>query len=156
MFSQQFPSSRGGPARFAQPVILWLLIAFAAVELAHIIALQIATYHPMPWADEWDTLVLFSRAEQAPGSGISFLFFPHNEHRIAIPRLITLFDLIVARGTGTINLAMVLIVPALTVAIFWFALRSRVARPALLTVCIACLLFSGGQMSNFVWGFQTQ
>jgi len=140
----------------ARSVLFWLVTALMAAELAHIIALQIATFHPMPWADEWDTLVLFRRAEEARGSGLGFLFFPHNEHRIAIPRLITLFDLIVARGTGAINLATLLIVPALTIAVCWFALRRRVERPALLTACLACLLFSGGQMSNFVWGFQTQ
>src|SRR5206468_2780339 len=81
---------------------------------------------------------------------------PHNEHRIAIPRLITLLDLIVARGTGVMNLATILIVPALTTVVFWLALRGRLNRPMLLTACVACLLFSGGQMSNFVWAFQTQ
>jgi len=151
-FSERFVSSR---ARARQSAVLCLIAAVVAIELAHIIALQASTFHTIPWADEWDTFFLASRAEKSPGTGLEFLLFPHNEHRIAIPRLIMLLDLITARGTGVINLAMLIMLPALSTLAFWFALRRRVEWPLLLTACLACLLFSGGQMSNFVWGFQT-
>src|SRR4051812_36998239 len=152
-FSQHYHSARLHAVR---SVLLIAVVVVVAVQLVHIVHLQIATFHPMPWADEWDTLFLFDLAEKAPGTGLGFLFFPHNEHRIAIPRLITLIDLIMARGTGVINLATILIVPALTTSVFWLVLRRRVRMPVLLTGCLAGLLFSGGQMSTFVWAFQTQ
>src|ERR1043165_9631720 len=118
-FSQHQFSGRVGAVR---AVVLVTIAMVVAVELAHIIHLQIAAFHPMPWADDWGTLFLFALAEKAPGTGLGFLFFPHNEHRIAIPRLITLVDLITARGTGVINLTTIFVVPALTTAVFWLAL----------------------------------
>jgi hypothetical protein len=152
-FSQSYISSR---VRMVRLIVLCLVVAVFGVQLAHIVYLQIATFHPMPWADDWDTLFLFALAERAPGTGFGFLFFPHNEHRIAIPRLITLVDLLTARGTGVINLATILIVPALTTVAFWCVLRRRVDMSVLLAGSLACLLFSGGQMSTFLWAFQTQ
>src|SRR5947199_2424598 len=146
-FSHDYISPRGRGVRSIVPFVVAVVVA---IELAHIVHLQIAAFHPMPWADEWDTLFLFDLAEKAPGTGLGFLFFPHNEHRIAIPRLITLIDLIMAPGTGVINLATILIVPALTTSVFWLVLRPRVGMPVLLTGCLAGLLFSGGQMSTFV------
>src|ERR1043165_5108372 len=122
-FSQSYISSR---VRMVRLIVLCLVVAVFGVQLAHIVYLQIATFHPMPWADDWGTLFLFALAEKAPGTGLGFLFFPHNEHRIAIPRLITLVDLIAARGTGVINLTTIFVVPALTTAVFWLALRRRV------------------------------
>src|SRR5437868_2902986 len=81
-----------------QFVFLCFIATVAATELAHIVTLQVGTYHPLPWTDEWDTLALFDYIEKSPGTGLGFFLAPHNEHRIPIPRLITLLDLVAARG----------------------------------------------------------
>jgi hypothetical protein len=139
-----------------QRILTFIVGAVAVFDVGRVISRQVATFHPVPWADEWDSLFIFDLAERSPGTGIGLLFFPHNEHRIAIPRLFTLLDLFFAHGSGASTLATIIIAAAATAAVLWWFLRDRVARPTLLTCAIVCLLFSAGQMSNFLWGFQTQ
>ena len=66
-FSQHYVAAR---VHAVHTIVLFAVAVVVAVELAHIIHLQVATFHPMPWADDWDTLFLFALAEKAPGTGL--------------------------------------------------------------------------------------
>jgi len=138
-----------------------LLGAGIAFELAHIIYLQVATFHPLPYLDEWRTMILFSRAEQEP-SAWSLLLVPHAEHRPLLPRLVFLLDTKLAQGTGAFSLAIIDALLLGLAAVWAFLLTgngnrndgTQLAAPYPLALCIAVLLFSGHQMSNFVRAFQ--
>jgi hypothetical protein len=138
-----------------------LLVGVIAVEFAHIVYLQTATFHPLPHLDEWRTLILFSRIEQN-ADGWSLLFVPHAEHRPFLPRLIFLLDAKFAHGTGAFSLAVIDCLLLGLAAIWGFLLigrtgpnhKTQLAAPYLLVLCIVALLFSGHQMSNFVRAFQ--
>lgn len=138
-----------------------LLAAEVFVALARIVYLQIITFHPLPHLDEWRTMILFSRMEREPDSW-SLLLVPHAEHRPLLPRLIFLLDAKLAHGTGALSLVAIDCLLLGLVAI-WACLltangrqndRMQLAIPYLLALCIASLLFSGQQMSNFLRGFQ--
>jgi hypothetical protein len=132
-----------------------VLFASLGFELVSLLSLQLRSFNPMPWFDDWDTVLLWSRVTAA-GDVITALLTPHNEHRIALPRLLTLVDFAVAHGSGAFNLAVIVIAQALIGVVFYLASR-QVLRHAMLFMLLAlCLLFSGHQMSNFLWSFQTQ
>jgi hypothetical protein len=57
-----------------------VLVVLIAVEFAHIVYPQVASFHPLPHLDEWRTLILFSRIEQNADAW-SLLLVPHAEHR---------------------------------------------------------------------------
>ena len=150
------------------PTISHLFIFFSALlgaeivfEAAHIAYLQIITFHPLPHLDEWRTLILFSRVEQNSDAW-SLLFVPHAEHRPLLPRLVFLLDAKLAHGTGAFSLAAIDCLLLGLAAIWSFLLIGHAGRnggvqlaaPYALVLCIAALLFSGHQMSNFVRGFQ--
>ncbi len=161
-------AARPAPATIAPTVahlfILFsaLLVAGIALELGHIFYLQIITFHPLPYLDEWRTMILFSRVEQDLGSW-SLLLVPHAEHRPFLPRLVFLLDTKLAHGTGALSLAAIDCLLLGLVSIWSILLignagrneRVQLAAPYVLALCIASLLFSGHQMSNFVRGFQT-
>jgi hypothetical protein len=156
------------PARATiAPTISHLLLFFSALlsaeilfELAHIVYLQVITFHPLPHLDEWRTLILFSRMEQNSDAW-SLLFVPHAEHRPVLPRLIFLLDTKLAHGTGALSLVAIDCLVLGSAAVWSFLLirpasrnEGRPAAPYVLVLCIAVLLFSGHQMSNFIRGFQ--
>jgi len=135
-----------------------ILLAEIAFEAAHIVYLQVATFHPLPFFDEWRTLILFSRVEQNADAW-SLLFVPHAEHRPFLPRLIFLLDTKLAHGTGAFSLAAIDCMALGLVTIWSFLLvghasRKQLAAPYVLILCIAALLFSGHHMSNFLRAFQ--
>ncbi len=53
-----------------------LLAAEIVFEFVHIVRIQFVSFHPLPHLDEWRTLILFSRLEQAADAW-SLLFVPH-------------------------------------------------------------------------------
>jgi len=138
-----------------------LLAAEVLLALARIFYLQVITLHPLPHLDEWRTMILFSRVEQDSGSW-SLLLVPHAEHRPLLPRLIFLLDAKLAHGTGALSLAVIDGLLLGLAAIWAFLLMAKPARNErvqlatayLLALCIASLLLSGQQTSNFLRGFQ--
>jgi hypothetical protein len=145
---------------FLLSILLGVTIAF---EAAHIVYLQFITFHPLPWNDEWDTLALFSSVEETSG-GWHLLLSPHNEHRLALPRIIALLDIKLADGTGALTLLTIDCLLLATVAVWGLLVTGKwdkkqptnLAAPYVLTLCIACILLSGHQMSNLLWSFQIQ
>jgi len=138
-----------------------LLVAAVVAEGAHIAYLQFVTFHPLPWNDEWYTLALFSQMEETSGSW-RLLFTPHNEHRLALPRIASLLDVKLAGGTGAFTLLALDCLVLTTIALWGLLISGKwgnnrqpnLTAPHVLTLCIAGILLSGHQMSNFLWPFQ--
>lgn len=86
------------------------------------------------------------------------LWSQHNEHRIAVGRLLYLSDLFLFGGRNVSLLIEIAIVQVCHFALFlWIARKfGGVRGPALLTLCgfLAYCFFSPLQMQNFDWGFQ--
>lgn len=135
-----------------------LLVALAAIALC--LRQIIITYHPLPWQDEWDTVALIQKLLASPRDTLPILFAQHNEHRIMIPRLIYLADFFAGRGKMIITLAASVILQLCLLTAFARYMHKQLALPThatiLLSALCACLLFSGQQMTNFVWGFDVQ
>src|SRR5262249_24240332 len=150
------------PATSRLCIFLAVLLGLGiALSLGRITYLQVITFHPLPHLDEWRTLILFSRVEQNSDAW-SLLLVPHAEHRPFLPRLIFLLDSRLAHGTGALSLAAIDFLLLGIVPMWSFLLgggadrneRVRLTSPAILILCIAALLLSGHQLSNFVRGFQ--
>jgi hypothetical protein len=138
-----------------------LLGAEIALSIAHILWLQVVTFHPLPHLDEWRTAILFSKLEQ-DSSVWPLLLAPHAEHRPFVPRLVFLLDARLARETGALSLAAIDCLLLGIIAIWFFILRQTAKRnervtlaaPSVLVLCVVSLAITGHQMSNFVRGFQ--
>jgi hypothetical protein len=142
--------------RNAALAVLVVVVAAFLLEVALVIHLQVLTFHPLPWVDEWDVISNFSKMEAAPGTGLGFWFFPHNEHRMAVGRIVTWLDFRVASGTTVLSLVAIVVAQMATVAAIGSSARKDVAYPLLFAACIGSALFSGYQMTNFLWAIQTQ
>src|SRR5262249_50984930 len=138
-----------------------LLVAAIGLEFAHIVYLQVTAFHPLPYLDEWRTLILFSRIGQNSDAW-SLLFVPHAEHRPLLPRLVFLLDAKLAHGAGALSLAATDCLLLGLIAIWAFLLTRnternegfRLVAPYVLALGIASVLSSGHQMMNFIRGFQ--
>jgi len=115
--------------------------------------------HPIPYWDSWATADFLAREQPVT---LSWLWSQHNEHRILIPRLISLADYRFFRGCGFFDLALIWLMQVGSAGIIAFLSldvigRSRDRRPwrTLSGGLIVCLAFSAPQMENFFWSFQT-
>jgi hypothetical protein len=136
------------------------LAVCALYSFWNIAYLASSTFHPMPWQDEWDTISLFQQMGETSHNAWRLFFLPHNEHRLAFPRLVYSIDFALARGTGALNLFAILVLHGgLAICLIRSLYRDRDTSSltsALAAFSIICVLFSGHQMSNFLWGFQVQ
>lgn len=140
-------------------VFAWIAFATGAFGLMSIIGWILRTYHPMPWFDEWDTMRLFQQMEDGERSWLEGIFSQHNEHRLAIPRLFFALDFFVFGGTSILLFAATLLLQVVLAAIICAQIFRMEAGPGVklaLSGIAAALLFSGQQMSIFLWAFQVQ
>lgn len=112
----------------------------------------IIAWSPTPVWDQWDAV--------APEQLVD-LFRPHNEHRIAMSRLIFNVDNTLAHGTGVISLAFVYIYNAAHLLLLVLLARWTWPKAGLTHLVAgaaigAMFFFSGFQFENFVSGFQNQ
>ena len=84
------------------------LVLLGLAVIASGILIGMIAWSPTPVWDQWD-----SAAPEQLGN----LLKPHNEHRIAMSRIIFLGDVALGHGTGVINLAFVYIYSALHLAL---------------------------------------
>jgi hypothetical protein len=150
---------------FPQTQILAILLALVLVIVGCLIAASslqsvIYTYVPIPFFDEWDMIVNWARIQHEAGSVFVTLFDQHNEHRLAIPRLLFIADFTLLDGKGILNLLGVWVVQALHALVLWWLIvralsMTRWARVATAGVLLA-LMFSAMQLDNLGVGFQVQ
>lgn len=133
----------------AAALVSGVLIALSTVYLVY------AAYTPLPYSDQWDNLIAGRTIT------LDWLFALHNEHRLAVPRLIFMADHALDRETNVLDLVVNLVLVALTGGVF-----ARLARAGGLFAktptalwssgIILGLMFSAIQHENFTWGFQVQ
>ncbi|MEO1028768.1 MAG: hypothetical protein AAFX02_06875 [Pseudomonadota bacterium] len=130
-----------------------ILIVILGVLVALWTALYVVRwYSPTPFMDQWDQL----------GGPSSFAdwFSQHNEHRIALPRLIFLLDealggkQLVNLGFNWVMAGMIAVCVTLMAGV---DSKLRFATPRMLVLGPALALsYSASQYANFDWGFQVQ
>lgn len=161
------PGDRGlrasGPLRRVVRTPLWWIAGLAWAAAAFVVADTVATViveqHPMPFADQWGTAAELVRIERQ-GLDPLRLLDQHNEHRLAVPRLIFYADAYLMGAQGGGVLALILLVQALHVFLLVALARGAGVpggpRLAVLAALATALLFHGRQIENFVWVFQIQ
>ena len=115
--------------------------------------------HPIPFWDSWRIVKFLELGQPVT---LSWLWSQDNEHRILIPRLITLIDYRFFRGCGYFDIALIWLmqigsVLLITSLSFDVIGHSRAMRPwrILISGLIVCLAFASAQMENFYWAIQT-
>ena len=126
----------------------------AASIVAGTVAMVVRGWTAVPYADQWWNLL--SRHDLTA----TWLFAQHNEHRIAVPRLIFALDHVAFGETYWLDLACSLVVQGAGAAILvaGFATAPASTRPYRFVVVgvVVAVLFSAMQFENFLWGFQIQ
>ena len=149
------------------PWFLLLMTMMAVVAVAVSVATVASTlyivfhdYVRLPHGDEWEMIAHWHEKWQDTDSSWWYLFDQHNEHRIALPRLIFFSDLKWFEGSGTFTLGCLISIQLIH-AIFLCALvckslRFKLAASLITGGLIVLLMFSALQIRNLVWGFQLQ
>ncbi len=133
-------------------VLIWGAIAAGVATLLSTLYFVVRDYSPVPFMDQWDVVDADTLLDR--------LFQQHNEHRIIVPRLMFLVDVLLFRGSN----AFLFVVSILTQLIHaWLFVRilattGRFSRGELLAAGGLSLvaLLNLSQYENFIWGFQVQ
>jgi hypothetical protein len=130
-------------------------MAVVASTLAGVVRLR----RDLPTYDHW-AAVAFADETLAHGLRAQALLGPHNEHRIAVPRLLFLVDFFAGGGRGIFLLAASLLVQAAHALLLWRLIHTHAPLSRAGSVAAAALValaaFSSVQMFNFVEPFQVQ
>lgn len=153
-----FRSITADRERAISVAIISLIVLALGLSTLISLGIVVGAYHPFLFQDQWETVELFDRYLSGT---LTFrdLIAQHNEHRILIPRLIFLADLIFADARNTVNYAAIMVIQVAHAVAFYFVLASRVASRALLAASmmfVVALLFCLAQYENLIWGFQVQ
>jgi hypothetical protein len=126
---------------------LWLCAAWTLISTLQAVW---ASRFPLPFGDQWDFL--------EPPASLGDWFAQHNEHRIAVPRIVFALDRILVRGDNRVLLATALLVQLAHVVLLWRVLGQspgvRRRTKAILAGLTLASLFSLLQWENLLWGFQ--
>ena len=145
------------------PALRLLALAAITAAIATIFtSLHITAHHyvPLLFQDEWDMVAGWSKVQEGTSSFLEALFSQHNEHRIALPRLVFYVDLSWFQGRGILTLACLIAVHlfhALFLCVLVFrALKLDFWVRIVVGSLIIIMMFSALQIRNLVWGFQLQ
>ena len=155
-----------GPRQLARRrALLLLTIAFAVITLltafwvvGSTINGIIRSYFTIPLWDQW---AVFHRWEiaQKTGNFLNYFFRQHNEHRIIIPRVFFVIDLLAFGGREVFAMAGILFIQTLHASLLFYLVAWNWKNMLWRCVCagvIIMFMFSALQMANFVTGFQIQ
>jgi hypothetical protein len=142
--------------------LAWLMALVVWAQALYVVPTTIywtlRSIHPIPFWDAWVTVTFLKSGQPLLG----WLWSQHNEHRILIPKLISLIDYRWFQGCGYFDLTLIwsmqIGAALLLTSLSFEAIGRGVAmRPWRVMVCglIVCLTFSAAQMENFYWPFQT-
>jgi hypothetical protein len=134
------------PARWAV-LIIWLICSLATFGFVF------AHCSDVPWGDEYDIVPVVTG--QQPFS-LDWLWSPHNEHRIPLPRLVR-FGLLGLTGTDFRSsvYAITALLSGLGLATALAAARIR-GRFTFTDAFFPLVWLHWGQVENLLWGFQLQ
>jgi hypothetical protein len=131
-------------------------VGIAVWTVATTVYIDWTAYSVLPWGDHWDHWRLYiAEGRLSP----RLLFSPHNEHRIAVPRLLFWIDHRFFAASNVFLFTCILVVQLVHAGLLW-----RVGVPAgsgwLATIAAAGLTttaaFASQQFTNFTWAFQIQ
>jgi hypothetical protein len=146
------PSADNDAPRAGRLAALLVWITWAAMTAA-LLGYVTAFARDVPWWDDWDLVPVLSGEEPASAA---WLWEPHNEHRIPVPKLIHLALAAPAgadfRAAPYLN-ALALSAGALALILAARRLRGR-TEPA--DALFPLALLHWGQYDNLLWSFQVQ
>lgn len=122
------------------------------------VAMVVRTYSPLPYWDQWDSLLDYQTLRHGNFT-LTHLFALHNEHRLAVPRLIFFADYALAGGTNKLNLFVIGLIQAAHAGLLLALIgRKRWRAPStwIVAAAVVGLLLSISQWENLTWGFQSQ
>src|SRR4029077_10059675 len=143
-----------------------LALAVAALSVgvyifATTLLMVVHSWTVVPYWDQWDNLIL---ASDKTFSGIvpvglfHWFFAQHNEHRIAVPRLIFAIDRFFFASTNRFNFTCNMVIQVgVTLLVIYLGTRLTARRFSDLIWIIGtvlALVFSAMQWENLLWGFQ--
>jgi hypothetical protein len=131
-----------------------LLMGLAVILVA--LMLTVRTYMPCPFWDEWAVIDGIATGTK-PGLW-RWLWSQHNEHRLAITRLLVWLDLWAFGGRNVSLFVEIYLVQILQWAAICYVLERFTGYPTFLTRTLeglfAFCLFHPNQAQNFTWAFQ--
>jgi hypothetical protein len=137
---------------------LWALALYIVVTS---ILATIRYTHQLPFSDQWDLLVPPSSiGERGVAAYLEALVAPHNEHRLALVRLINGVDFEFFGYLNEFNAAILIAAMGASAALLIFLLRGCVVDTRLTAlyvapVAMACV-FNGAQSQNLTWALGLQ
>ena len=138
-----------------------LALAAGGYVLTTTILMVVECWTAVPFWDQWDNLILARDKlfwHDIPLDLPHWLFWQHNEHRIAVPRVSFAIDRFFFRMTNEWNFFCNLAVQgALAGWVVYTALRGvgwRISEKLLIIGAVSALLLSAMQWENLLWGFQ--
>lgn len=134
-------------------------VCLAAVSALAGIGIAVMAFAPVPFADSIDFFDQFLNAGGWDGYGFEHLYARHNEHRLVVPRLWFLADLLLFQGTQAFLIAVIVVSSAVHAAVLAGVFRSLGHRGWPFWIYAAAALgalLSPAQWENLVWGFQVQ
>lgn len=150
-------SERLGRLSWVDDLLLLLGVAMAVSVVLTTVQIIRLTYTPLPLFDAWDHWRLYLIFKQKYSD---FLFFQHNEHRIAVPRLFFWVDHFLFHGRSAFLLVSNFVTQGIDFVLLWNLAKRAADLTARSSLVIGCLLaacfFSAQQFTNFTWGFQIQ
>ena len=151
-----------GPGALIRKAELPLAILAAAAGLyifLSTVLMVVWCWTAIPYQDQWDNLILSFREIWQSGP-LTWLFRQHNEHRIAVPRLLFAIDRFLFGTTNKFTFAYILInqlsLAALVAYLSGRGGGQRIAERIWIAGVAFALLFSAMQWENLLWGFQVQ
>jgi hypothetical protein len=159
-----FAISRPGVLiRWAELGIALLALAAGGYIFFSTLRMVLQCWTAVPYGDQWDNLILELDKlywHTTPLDLPHWVFYQHNEHRIAVPRLIFVVDRFLFAMNNKFaffcNVAIQVSLAALTICVALRTARRRIAESLWITGAVLALLFSAMQWENFLWGFQVQ
>lgn len=134
-------------------------LALGAVSAAAGVAMAVAAFAPIPFADSIDFFRQIMNAGGLENFSIEQLYARHNEHRLVIPRLWFLLDAVAFDATQAFLIVVTVLSSLVHAAVLALLFRSLGHRGwplwAFAGAAVGAVL-SPGQWENLVWGFQVQ
>ena len=156
-------SSLSEKSRFDAFLFWALLLAVLGAATATVSSTLYVIFHeylPLPHSDEWDMIAQWNDRWHNADSGWWHLFDQHNEHRIALPRLVFFADLGWFRATWIFTLGCLILIQLfhalLLHRLISASMRCQVPSNLIVAGIVMILMFSALQIRNLVWGFQVQ
>ncbi len=152
----KLPPWARSPRTIAVLLILYGVATFLLI--LHSVFSVWTLYQPLPLDDHMDFMIDMQRWYDGVWQAAD-LWKQHNEHRILIPRLFFLIDVLFFNGDNVFLITLNIVLQALHVLLFWHIIaQADLPRPAHgAAVCASALfLLSAANLDNFLWAFQIQ